>query len=53
MIYHQTIIILLIKNNLKPLVFWNVTRRMLVVVYRRLGTANGSHFQGSRSRRRM
>ena len=35
--------------QLRPLLFWDVTQRMLVAVCRRFGTAYRSHLQGSSS----
>ena len=35
----------------KSLLFWDVTQRRLIVSYRRFGTTNHSHLQGSISPR--
>jgi hypothetical protein len=36
------------KEKLKSLVFWVITRRRVVIIYRSFGTTYRSHLQGSR-----
>jgi hypothetical protein len=33
---------------IRSALFWDITRRRVVIVYRRFGTTYRSHFQGSR-----
>jgi hypothetical protein len=39
-----------INSTLRSALFWDITRRRVVIVYRRFGTSYRSHLQGSRVR---
>jgi hypothetical protein len=41
-----------LKLSLRTALFWGVTQRRVVILYRRFGTTYQSHLQGSRSQRR-
>jgi hypothetical protein len=39
-------------HTIRSALFWDITQRRVVIVYRRFGTTYPSHLQGSRSPRR-